>query len=43
MYSLFVGLVLPDNAEYPNIFSKVFVFPLFQDTSMALRMARSTF
>ena len=28
MYSLFVGLVLPDTAEYPNIFSKVSTFPL---------------
>ena len=43
MYSLFVGLVLPEAMEYPNIFSNVSTFPLAQDTSMAFLMARSTF
>ena len=43
IYSLLVGLVLPDDAEYPNIFSKVCTFPLPHETSMAFRMARSTF
>ena len=42
MYSLFVGLVLPEATELPKILSNVSTFPLDQDTSMEFMIARYT-